>query len=205
MANINPRTSRLAVLSLITAAIFVLQFITIPLGAITVSLSMVPVAIAAITLGPASGVLAGAIWGLASLLKALLGSSGLTSTLFVMNPFLTVILCFIPRMLDGFLIGCIYKFIRKFANELISGSVTGFFSAFLNTVFFMSTIVLLFGNTEYVQNMMGGKNVILFIVSIIAGNAVFEMLVATIVTGPVSAALKASGLVPSGKESISQA
>ncbi len=196
MNNISSKSSGLAIMALITAAIFVLQFVTIPLGAITVSLSMVPVAVAAITLGSYYGVIAGGIWGLASLIKALLGSSGLTSTLFVMNPFLTIILCFIPRMLDGFLVSLIYRAVKRFANELVSGSIAGFFSAFLNTVLFMSAIVFLFGNTEYVRNMMGGKNVIVFIISIIAGNAIFEMLVATVVTGPVTAALKSAKLVP---------
>lgn len=200
----NSNVVKLALMALLTAGIFVLQFITVPLGAITVSLSMVPVAIAAISMGPMYGLAAGAIWGLASIIKALLGSSGLTSTLFVLNPVLTVILCFIPRMLDGFLLGIIYRVVRKFANVLISGSITGFLSAFLNTVFFMSTIVLLFGNTEYVQNMMGGKNVIIFICSIIAGNAIFEMLVASIVTGPVVQALNISRLMPEAGETQEQ-
>ena len=196
MANTHFKAAKLAIMALITAAIFVLQFVTFPLGAITVSLSMVPVAIAAVTMGPVYGALSGGIWGLASLIKALLGGSGLTSTLFIMNPVLTVILCFVPRILDGFIIAYIYKIVRSFSNELVSGSVTGFFSAFLNTLLFMSTIVLLFGQTEYVQNMMGGKNVIVFIISIIAGNAIFEMLVATVVTGPVTAALKSAKLIP---------
>lgn len=198
MSNSNShfKVVRLATMALLTAAIFVLQFVTVPLGAITVSLSMVPLAIAAVTMGPVYGLIAGAIWGLASLIKALMGSSGLTSTLFTISPVLTVVLCFIPRMLDGFLLGFIYKGLRKFSNVLISGCITGFFSALLNTIFFMSTIVLLFGNTEYVQTMMGGKNVIIFICSIIAGNAIFEMLVASVVTGPVVQAITSAKLVP---------
>lgn len=196
MKNTNVNVARLSTMALLTAAIFVLQFVTVPLGAITVSLSMVPVAIAAITMGPVYGLLSGAIWGLASIIKALMGSSGLTSTLFSISPVLTVILCFVPRMLDGFLLGYIYRGLRKFFNVLISGTITGFFSAFLNTVFFMSTIVFLFGNTEYVKNMMAGRNVIIFICSIIAGNAIFEMLVASIVTGPVVQALKSAKLIP---------
>lgn len=199
MKNTSLKVVRLATMALLTAAIFVLQFVTVPLGAITVSLSMVPVAIAAITMGPVYGMLAGAIWGLASIIKALMGSSGLTSTLFTISPILTVVLCFVPRMLDGFLLNFIYRFVKKFTNVLVAGTVTGFFSALLNTIFFMSTIVLLFGNTEYVQNMMGGKNVIVFICSIIAGNAIFEMLVASVVTGPVAQALKSAKLIPAAE------
>ena len=93
----NNKTVKLAMMAVLTALIFALQFITVPLGAITVSLSMVPVAIAAITMGPVYGLLTGAIWGLASIMKAMIGSSGLTSTLFALQPFFAVILCFIPR------------------------------------------------------------------------------------------------------------
>ncbi len=191
----NSNVANLAIMAVLTALIFVLQFVTVPLGAITVTLSMVPVAIAAISLGPVLGMCAGAVWGLASLMKALIGASGMTSILFNMNPFLTIIICFIPRMLDGYLLGWIFKLCRKFSNTLISGVITGFFAAFLNTVFFMSAIVLLFGNTEYIQNMMGGQNVIVFICGIIAANAIFEMIVSAVVTGPVAAALGKARLI----------
>ena len=67
----NNKTVKLAMMAVLTALIFALQFITVPLGAITVSLSMVPVAIAAITMGPVYGLLTGAIWGLASIMKAM--------------------------------------------------------------------------------------------------------------------------------------
>ncbi len=196
MNNVSVNVKRLAAMALLTAAIFVLQFITVPLGAITVSLSMVPLAVAAITMGPVYGLACGAIWGLASLLKALLGSSGMTSVLFNMNPILTIILCFVPRMVDGYLLGYVYKLFRKFTNVLVSGCLTGFFSALFNTILFMSTLVLLFGNTDYVVEMMAGKTVIIFILSIVAGNAVFEMIVASIVTGPIAQALYSAKLFP---------
>ena len=50
MSNSNShfKVVKLATMALLTAAIFVLQFVTVPLGAITVSLSMVPVAVAAV-------------------------------------------------------------------------------------------------------------------------------------------------------------
>lgn len=194
--------SRLAMMALITALIFVLQFVTVPLGAITVSLAMVPVAIAAIAMGPSYGLLSGAIWGLASMLKALLGTSGMTTILFNMDPLRTIIICFIPRMLDGYLLGWIYRGLRKFANTIVSGCITGFAAAFLNTLFFMSAIVLLFGHTEYLQNMMGGQNVLVFICSIIAGNAIFEMLTSCIVTGPIAFALSKAHLITAPKSAV---
>ena len=68
--------------------------------------------------------------------------------------------------------------------------VSGFSAAFLNTALFMSSLVLLFGNTEYVQGLMGGKNVFLFIIAFVGINAVFEMLVSTAVTGLLGKALE---------------
>ncbi|WP_049921572.1 ECF transporter S component [Shuttleworthella satelles] len=200
--NTRTRSNSLAIMALMTALIFVLQFVTVPLGAITVSLAMVPVSVTAVALGPAGGLAAGAIWGLASLLKALLGSSGMTSILFNMSPLATALLCFFPRILDGVLVGLLYRGFRKLTNPLISGSLVGFLSAFFNTLFFMSGIVLLFGQTAYLQKMMAGRNVLAFILSIIAGNALFEMLVAAVVTGPVVATLSKAHLIKGKNEEM---
>mgnify|MGYP002230705726 FL=1 len=79
-------------------------------------------------------------------------------TLFGINPFLAFVQRFIPRLVDGLLLGYIFRGVRrKSKNIYLSCAVTGFLSAFLNTLFFMGLLVCLFGNTEYVQGLMGGK------------------------------------------------
>ena len=75
-------------------------------------------------------------------------------------------------------------------------AITGFCSAFFNTAFFMSLLVLLFGNTSYVQGLMGGKNAILFICSFVGVNAVFEMCASTFLTGAVGLALIKAKVIP---------
>lgn len=198
--NTRTRSNSLAIMALMTALIFVLQFVTVPLGPITVSLAMVPVSVTAVALGPAGGLAAGAVWGLASLLKALLGSSGMTSILFNMSPLATAVICFVPRILDGVLVALFYRGLRKLTTVLISGSLVGFLSAFFNTLFFMSGIVLLFGQTAYLQKMMAGRNVLAFILSIIAGNALFEMVVSAVVTGPIISTLARAHLIGDRRE-----
>ena len=89
--------------------------------------------------------------------------------------------------------------VSPFTQMILSAifcAVTGFLSAFLNTLFFMGMLVGLFGNTEYVQGLMGGKNVIVFICTFVGVNAVCEMLSATVVTGAVGAALYKARLLP---------
>ena len=54
---------------------------------------------------------------------------------------------------------------------------------------------VLFGNTEYVQNLIGGRNVIVFICAFVGVNAVFEMISATILTGIITVALKKAKLI----------
>ena len=91
-------------------------------------------------------------------------------------------------MLDGLLLGYIFRAVSK-KNVYLACAVTGFFSAFLNTVFFMTALVLLFGNTEYVQGLIAGRNIIVFICAFVGVNAVVEMVVATLITGAVGSAL----------------
>lgn len=119
--------------------------------------------------------------------------------LFSINPVFAFIQRFVPRLLDGLLLGYIFKGMRKKTNIYVSCAVTGFFSAFLNTVFFMAALVLLFGNTEYVQEMIGGRNVIVFICTFVGINAVCEMLSSTVLTGAIGTALSRARLIPAAQ------
>jgi uncharacterized membrane protein len=176
-------------------------------GPLAITLNVIPVAIAAITLGPAGGAVTGAVFGLTSFLQCLGvgGTSAMGAILFDINPLFAFIQRFVPRVLDGLLLGYIFRGVRRVSNTYIACTVTGFCSAFLNTVLFMTLLVLLFGNTEYMQGLMGGKNILLFICSFVGVNAVFEMLVSTIVTGAVGAALYRARFVPAPKRAGSVA
>ena len=79
----------------------------------------------------------------------------------------------------------------------VACAVTGFFSAFLNTLFFMAALVGLFGNTDYVKNLMGGHNIIIGCCLMVGINAVCEMVSSTVITGAVGAALSKAHLIPS--------
>lgn len=93
---------------------------------------------------------------------------------------------------------------RKKTNVYVSCAVTGFFSAFLNTLFFMTALVGLFGNTEYVQGLMGGRNVIIGCCMMVGINAVCEMVSSTVITGAVGAALSKAHLIPAQKAADSE-
>ena len=145
--------------------------------------------------------MAGAIFGLTSFLQCIGvgGSSAMGVVLFGINPVFAFIQRFIPRLLDGICLGYIFKGMRKVSNTYVACAVTGFFSAFLNTLFFMSALVGLFGNTDYVKNLMGGHNIIIGCCLMVGINAVCEMISSTVITGAVGAALSKAHLIPSAQ------
>ncbi len=187
------RTHKLTIMALMTAILLIFSFTpigTIPIGPLSVSLNVIPVAIAAIAVGPAGGAAAGAIFGILSFLQCIgIGvPSGMGVILFGINPFYAFLQRFIPRLLEGFFAGLIFKALRR-KNITFACAVTGFCTAFLNTLFFMSALILLFGSTDYVQGLVGGRNLLLFVCAFVGINAVVEMIVATIVSSAVGTAL----------------
>ena len=187
--------SQITTLGLMSAVLLLMAYTPLGylnIGPLAITFNVIPMAISAIALGPVGGAIAGAVFGLTSFGQCIGigGTSAMGAMFFSISPFLAFVQRFIPRVLDGFLLGYIFRGTRKASGKIpLACAVTGFFSAFLNTVFFMSALVLLFGKTEYVQGLMGGKNVIVFICTFVGINAVCEMISSTVITGAVGTAL----------------
>jgi len=190
---------QLTLLGLMTALLLLMSFTPLGylnIGPLAITFNVIPVAVSALALGPVGGLIAGSVFGLTSFLQAIGvgGVSMLGSTLFSINPFFSILLCFVPRMLDGFLLGYIFRSVSKL-NRVAACFVTGFAAAFLNTLFFMSALILLFGQTEYMQGLINGQNILLFVCAFVGVNAVFEMLSSTVITGAVGSVLLKAGFI----------
>ena len=191
----------LAILGLMTALLILFSFTpigTIPIGPLSITLNVIPIAMAAIALGPVGGLAMGCVFGLLSFLQCIgVGiPSGMGAVLFSIDPFLAFIQRFIPRALDGFLVGLIFKALAKKPGPRPACFIAGFCSAFLNTAFFMSALVLLFGQTEYVQGLMKGRSFLVFVCAFVGINAVVEMVVCTVISGFVGVALYHAKILP---------
>ena len=194
----------LTILALMTALLIVFSFTpigSIPVGPLVITLNIIPVAIAAVALGPKGGLAMGSVFGLLSFLQALgVGiPSGMGAMLVSINLPLAFIQRFVPRALDGLLVGVIFSACEKTIGAKAGSFVAGFCSAFLNTLFFMSALVLLFGSTEYMQNLINGRNIIVFICAFVGVNAVVEMISSTLITGLVCSALYGARILPVNK------
>lgn len=161
------------------------------IGPLAISFNMIPVAIGAIALGPVGGMILGGMFGITSFLQCLGigGTSAMGVILFEISPFLAFLQRFVPRLLAGLIAGFVYRGVKRVCNSAAACFATGFSAALLNTVLFMAALVLLFGNTEYVQNLIGGRNVVVFICTFVGINAVVEMIAASLIVGVVGKVL----------------
>ena len=185
---------QMVTLAMLSAILLVMSFTPLGylnIGPLAISLNMIPVGIGAMTLGPAGGMFLGGVFGITSFLQCIGigGTSAMGVALFGISPILAFIQRFVPRLLAGWLSGLIFRGLRKLTNSTFAGFATGFCAALLNTVLFMLALVLLFGNTEYLQGLIGGKNILVFVCAFVGVNAVVEMLAATAAVGAIGKVL----------------
>lgn len=160
------------------------------IGALSISLITIPVAIGAISISPSSGALLGLVFGLTSFAQCFMGDA-FGMALLSINPVLTFILCVPTRALAGFLCGVLFKAARR-KIKVPAFYMGGFLMAFFNTLFFMSALVICFWNAEVIQTWsasLGAVNPLIFILLSIGINAVVEWVATTVVGGSVGLAL----------------
>lgn len=180
----------------VLAAIVVLMAFT-PIGYIRttgleITLIVIPVTVGAVVLGPKAGLILGTVFGLTSFLQAF-GISAFGTMLFSINPVATFIVCVPTRMLMGWLTGVIYQAMKKHnADSMVALPVASLCGPLLNTVFFMTTLVVCFYHTDYIQGFvtaLGAKNPFLFIILFVGINGLIEAIVGFIVSTAVGKAL----------------
>lgn len=196
---------RLVMLALFSAILILMSYTPLgylKIGILEITFNIIPVALAAVTLGPGGAAITGGVFGITSFLQCIGigGSSAMGVILFEISPVLTFILTVVPRVLDGLLAGFIFKFLKKATNNTVASSITGLCCALFNTVFFMFSLVFLFGNTDYMQSLINGKNIIVFICTFVGINAIFEIIASTLLTGAIGTALFKAKIVPQETE-----
>ena len=188
------KVSRMTLLALLVAVLIVLAFVNIPMPfGLSITFNMIPVAVAAMAMGLPGGMIVGGAFGLISFLQCfgVFGFSALGAALVNISPVLMFIQRFVSRVMVGVLAALVYKAMdRTRAPLYVKGLVTGFSSAFFNTLFFMSLLVLFFGTSEKLAGSIAEKGVLMYIISSVGINAVVEMAVAAVVTGAVGTALR---------------
>lgn len=188
------RTVTLVQTAILAAVILLMAFT--PLGyfktlGLSITLIVVPVAVGAILLGPKGGAFLGLIFGLTSFSQCF-GMSALGTALFSLNPVGTFILCIVPRILVGWLTGLIYQALKNTRAKNLSIAAASLCCPLLNTILYMSCLVLFFYQTELIQQFvttLGAGNPFTFVILFVGINAVFEAAACLILSTAISGAL----------------
>ena len=167
----------------------------LPIGPISITTMHLPVILAWIILGPGYGSVIGAVFGLTSVLNATF-RPGLTS--FCFSPFISIgnvsgnfaslLIAFVPRIFLGWFSGVLYRILNgKLHNSWLSAMISAGINTLIHTLLVMGMIVLFFGKAyaAAVQIPVGS-----IIAVVIASNGIWEILLAVIVSGALTKALK---------------
>lgn len=187
-------------LALLSAIVWLMAFT--PIGylrtaGLEITFILIPVIVGGIVLGPAAGTILGLQFGITSFIQCF-GISSFGSTLLSINPFLTFLVCIVPRTLMGFLVGVIFRALQRADKSpagILSFSVSSLSGALLNTIFFTSLLVVFFWNTEYIQSIcstLNATNILLFVILFVVDNGAVEAAVCFVLGTAISKALVAA-------------
>lgn len=191
------QTKNIVLLSLFTAIIILLAFtpigiIDLPIMKITIL--HIPVIIASLLLGPKKGAFLGLIFGISSLIKNTLAPnlSSFVFTPFVPLPgtnygsFLSLIVCFVPRILTGIVPWFVYNFLQKIVSKNTTTSksikiaVSAIAGSFTNTLLVMGLIGILFAKSYSIAQGIPSDTLLKFISGIVVVNGIPEAIASAI-------------------------
>lgn len=157
-------------------------------GVVSITFLTLPVVVGAVVVGPGSGAVLGFVFGLTSFAQCF-GMDVFGTTLLGINPFYTAVMCFIPRILMGWLVGVIFQALRRVdRTRIVSFAVASLSGALLNTVLFVGALVLFFGNSDYLRQF--GDTVWKIIGVLVTFNAAIEAGVVLVAGAAITKALR---------------
>lgn len=195
--NSSSKVRRLTRLAILTAIIFLLSYIR----PFKLTLVQIPVIIGATLLGPVEGAVLGFFFGLSEYIQALEGAQLLTTSALNLAPVAYTLVCFIPRILMGWLTGLLAVRLKKFSEKqrsrgkkFLAGGFSlhcliGFTGSMLNTVLYLGSFLLLIGEVLAAANTTG-MSVIGYILILVFFFGLSEAIVASLVVPAVCRAME---------------
>ncbi|MBQ2863328.1 MAG: ECF transporter S component [Clostridia bacterium] len=101
--------------AILAAIVILLQvFVVIPLGAFSITLTLVPIIIGAIIYGARTGAFLGGVFGVTVAIQVVTGAMGVLSfMMFETRPVITLTLCVLKGVMAGLVSGLIYALCKK--------------------------------------------------------------------------------------------
>ena len=188
------KVQKMVIVSVMAALTLVMAFTPLGylrIGTMSISFLCIPIAIAAVVVGPTAGLILGTIFGLTSFGQCF-GADPFGLAMLTLNPVYTFIICVVSRALMGWLAGLAAKGLGKVLKDKKAGKfyindiVAVVLCPVLNTLFFLGFMAIFFGGTE-----VAGLDVItMVVIPAISINCVVEIVACTVIGSAVSVAIK---------------
>jgi uncharacterized membrane protein len=161
------RTARLTTLALLAALVVVLQTVAsgIKAGPVPITLTLVPIVIGAILMGPKAGALLGGVFGAVTLIAGIIGADAFTFMLWQASPVWTAVVCFGKAILCGLAAGLIYRALEK--KHTLGCIVAALAAPVVNTGVFALAMLTVF--RPILTQIAGGTNAIYFLFIVMIG------------------------------------
>ena len=182
------RIIRLTALAILTALVIVLQTVAsgIRIGPIPISLTLVPIVVGAVLLGPAAGAGLGAVFGLITIIAGISGADEFTNILWAASPFGLIVVAMGKAVLYGLAAGLIAKALAK--RETLGCILAALSAPIVNTGVFAIGMLTIF--RPALQDFANGSNAVYYLFIVMVGvnflvefsvNAVLSAAIARIV------------------------
>ena len=177
------RTVQLALLVALVVALQVLSALIPPIGgAVSITLTLIPVVVGGILLGKKAGAVLGFTFGLIVMINCMVALDPGGNILWNANPLFTALICFVKGIAAGFFPAWFYEMICKQDNSVGEGRkflatvVAALSAPVINTGLFVCGMFLLFKDTLYAW--AGETDVVTYVILGLAGvNFLVEFLI----------------------------
>lgn len=142
------KNRKLAVLSIFSALIIVLQLIStyINFGAFPITLTLIPIIIAGAIYSQVEGAIMGAVFGVIVSIMVIVGADPSGAMMFEQHPVITIATCIIKGCTAGFAGAIAYK---KINNKTVAIVVDAIVTPITNTILLYTSITLFFNGSFF--------------------------------------------------------
>lgn len=125
--------------AILAGLVILLQvFVVIPLGAFTITLTLVPIIIGAIIYGPKAGSFLGGVFGVTVAIQVVTGALGVLSfKMFEVHPVLTITLCILKGLMAGLVSGLIWTAFKNTEKKTLGVILSSVACPIVNTGIFV--------------------------------------------------------------------
>ncbi len=190
MNNNTKRIRNLVLMAILAALIVGLQFIGgISIGPFSITLTLIPIVVGAILLGPVFGAVLGLVFGLIVSIFSITGRDPGGQMVFAASPVIAWALCLLKGAAAGFLPAVVYRAVKQKTLAAYLASMT---APVANTGIFIVGMLLFF--RPLLETWAGGQNALVYAITGLAGiNFLIEFAVAVLFAPAVAIVVKSVG------------